>query len=78
MIIVSDSVKPPPHPFYGDSYRRGLDPFHSDAAPEELKENSVWRRGERMEGWFLLDAYDQEIGWIPDGSKFPTKDNQVD
>lgn len=69
--IISESVKPPAHPFYGDSWERGLDPWHVDAAPTEFRESSVWQRGERKGGWFLLDNYKQEIGFVYDGTSYP-------
>jgi hypothetical protein len=71
-ITTSDAVRPPAHPFYGDSYERGLDPWHVDAAPKEfgLDQDPAWNRGERKGGWFLLDAWGQEIGFIPDGTVF--------
>ena len=69
MKIVSKKQKPDPHPFYGDNYERGLDPFHKDAAPEEFKENKAFSAGKRKEGWFLLDAWKNQIGFIADGKK---------
>ncbi len=65
-MIVSAEVKPPPHPFYGDSYSRGMDPFHADAFEgfgEELIERiREVNPGPQRGGWFLLDGYGQEIG----------------
>ena len=31
MRVVGPDQKPRPHPFYGDSWERGLDPWHADA-----------------------------------------------
>jgi len=67
-IIVSESQKPPAHPFYGDSYERGLDPWHSDAFPEEFKH--AGSKGNRKSGWFLLDAWGNQIGFTADGTEF--------
>lgn len=57
--------RPPPHPFYGDSWERGLSPWHKDAFPDEFK-SAAPEQAERKEGWFLLDAYGNSIGFIPD------------
>lgn len=76
MIIVSSDVKPPPHPFYGDSYERGVDPFHPDAfsglglSDSIIKKLAVVWPGPRRNGWFILDMYGQEVGFIPDGTKY--------
>lgn len=70
-ITTGPNQKPPPHPFYGDNYHRGLDPFHPDSMPDEFKE--VFRdaaSAERKGGWFLCDAYGNEIGFAADGSVF--------
>lgn len=64
---VSATQRPLPHPIYGDSYERGLDPWHADAFPDEFKQVAT-SEGERKEGWFLTDAYGNEIGFIPDGT----------
>ncbi len=68
-MIVSETVKPLPHPFYGDNWERGKDPWHVDAAPDEVKSSAAWNRGERANGWFLLDAWGNAIGFIPDGAQ---------
>lgn len=60
--------KPKPHSFYGDSYERGVDPWHRDAAPDEFKDRFP-NQGVRKEGWFLMDAWGNEIGWVPDGTE---------
>lgn len=46
-------------------WERGLDPWHRDAFPDELKEQ-VPLCGERKEGWLALDAWGNVIGWQPD------------
>lgn len=63
---ISETVKPPPHPFYGDNYVRGLDPWHSDA----FKGTGVdaGTTGQRNGGWFLQDAWGNDIAWCPDGT----------
>lgn len=77
--------KPPPHPFYGDSYERGKDPWHVDAfkgvpgAAEAIAEGRVLNvgddsginSGKRSEGWFLLDGWGNAIGFVPDGTEMP-------
>ena len=65
----SKTQKPPPHIFYGDNYERGLDPWHEDAFPDELKYSAL-STGKRSEGWFLLDAWKNPIGFTPDGTEF--------
>lgn len=60
--------KPPPHPFYGDSWERGLDPWHVDAFPDEFKYVGV--KGERKSGWFLIDGANNAISFIADGTVF--------
>ena len=62
----SETVKPHPHPFYGDSYERGLDPWHSDAFPAGLE--FAGTDGPRNSGWFLIDGFGNAIGFIPDGT----------
>ena len=62
-----DLQRPPPHPFYGDHYERGLSPWHRDAFPSEYKDQAP-EQYKRSSGWFLLDAWDNAIGWYPDDS----------
>ena len=62
---ISKNKMPDPHPFYGDKYERGQDPFHEDAFPEELKDQAP-NRGKRKWGWFLLDHSNNQIGFYPD------------
>lgn len=68
--IVGPEQKPAPHPFYGDSWERGVDPWHADAfvGLEGDLGCNPGRTGERRGGWFLLDGYGNAIGWIPDGT----------
>lgn len=64
--VVDINHRPPPHCFYGDSYERGLDPFHADAfigTPAA----GCGSNGKRAAGWFLLDAWGNQIGFYPDG-----------
>jgi len=66
-MIISKDQKPPPHPFYGDSYERGLDPWHRDAFPLGIKDAGT--KGKRKSGWFLLDAWENAIGFVEDGTE---------
>lgn len=65
--LVSEAQRPKPHPFYGDSYERGLDPWHSEAFPDGFKKFAP-NQGERKGGWFLNDAFGNNIGFIEDGT----------
>lgn len=74
VMVVGPTQRPAPHPFYGDSFERGNDPFHAEAfegLEEELGGNpgSV---GERRGGWFLLDGHGNAIGFVPDGTPVAT------
>lgn len=51
-----------------DSFERGLDPWHSDAFPDEFKAAAP-RRGVRQSGWFLIDWAGNAIGFVPDGTE---------
>jgi hypothetical protein len=66
--LTSATVRPAPHPFYGDSYERGLDPWHFDAFPPGLKHAAPNQGPRRAEGWYLLDGVGNVIGWVPDGT----------
>lgn len=68
---VSDKLRPPPHAFYGDSYERGIDPWHADAfrGIPGIDADSVGTHGPRKGGWYLLDGFGNAIGWIPDGEE---------
>ncbi len=69
-ITVSETVKPP-----GDAsfWERGLDPFHVNCFEgfnEDIKSQlRAMAPGPQRGGWFLLDAYGQEIGFVPDGTE---------
>ncbi len=69
-ITVSDTVKPPPHSFYGDSWERGSDPFHENCfqgfSEDIVDQIRAINPGPQIGGWFLLDAYGQEIGFVKD------------
>ena len=73
-VVVSAEVKPPPHPFYGDSWDRGSDPFHANAfqgfSDDIVDQIKSMNPGPQRAGWFLLDAYGQEIGFVPDGTVY--------
>uniref|UniRef100_A0A6M3K5S7 Uncharacterized protein n=1 Tax=viral metagenome TaxID=1070528 RepID=A0A6M3K5S7_9ZZZZ len=47
-------------------WERGLDPWHRDAFPDELKPQ-LKNTGKRREGWFGLDWCGNAIVFIPDG-----------
>ena len=47
-------------------WERGLDPWHRDAFPDELKPQ-IRFTGKRREGWFGLDWCGNAIVFIPDG-----------
>jgi len=69
-IVTGPNQKPPEHPFYGPYNHRGKDPWHEDAFPEEFKA-SLPNKGRRNSGWFLEDAWGNEIMFVPDGTEFP-------
>lgn len=73
--VVSITQKPRPHPFYGDSYERGLDPWHKDAFPDDLKGAAPNQSVARGSGWFLLDGWGNAIGFVPDGT--PIDDSKM-
>lgn len=67
---VGPDQKPNPHPFYGDSYERGLDPWHADAFAglEGKLGTNPGTTGARRGGWFLIDGAGNAIGFVPDGT----------
>jgi len=67
-MITGPNQKPPDHPFYGPYSRRGKDPWHREAFPEGLKHGAPRQEGEPGEGWFLEDAWGNEIGFVLDGT----------
>lgn len=52
------------------SWERGLDPWHIDAFPEDLQPQMKDRvaTGKRKSGWYALDAWGNEIGFVADGT----------
>jgi len=70
-MTTSATQKPAPHPFYGDAYERGKDPWHKEAFPDGFKDAAP-NQGDRREGWFLLDGFGNAIGFVPDGTELPT------
>ncbi len=70
MKIVGPNQRPPPHPFYGEYDRRGLDPWHKEGFPTELQAAAPRQSAERKSGWFLEDAWGNEIGFVLDGTPF--------
>jgi hypothetical protein len=68
---VSANQKPAAHPFYGDSWERGLDPWHSDAFARIEGEigGNPGTIGERRAGWFLIDGAGNAISFVPDGTE---------
>lgn len=68
--VVGPEQKPTPHPFYGDSWERGKDPWHADAfaGMEEKLGGNPGSTGARKGGWFLLDGFGNAIGFVPDGT----------
>jgi len=67
-MTISSYQKPPPHLFYGDTWERGLDPWHRSAFPDEFKDSAP-NHGKRIEGWFLKDGWGNDIQFIPDGTE---------
>ncbi len=66
-MTISATQKPPPHPFYGDTWKRALDPWHRDAFPDDMKLSAPRQEGKRSEGWMLEDAFGNAIQFIGDG-----------
>lgn len=66
--IVSETVQPPIGGMGGSvwSWERGLDPWHEDAFPTELRH--VGTTGRRRAGWFALDHWGNPIGFVTDGT----------
>lgn len=69
MRVTSKDTMPTDEP---SRYERGLDPWHADAFPAEFKASAP-RHGERKEGWFVMDAWRNQIGFIPDGTVIEEK-----
>lgn len=72
-MITGPNQRPPANGIYGDSYERGKDPWHRDAAPEEFKDRFPHQEPVRKEGWFLVDAWGNAVAFIPDGTEFKEK-----
>lgn len=73
-ITVSAKQSPPPHPFYGENWHRGLDPWHVEAFPAGHKFASL-HTGKRKGGWFLEDAFGNEIDFVADGTVFDVEED---
>lgn len=68
MIITSITTKPPLDEY---KFERGKDPWHRDAFngfDEEVR--SLFKDGDRKEGWLVLDWCENVLGFIPDGTKY--------
>lgn len=66
---VGPGQRPKPHPFYGDSWERGKDPWHAEAfagLEGELGGNPG-SSGDRRGGWWLIDGAGNGIAFVPDG-----------
>lgn len=50
------------------SWERGLDPWHRDAFPEDLQPQIPPATGKRKGGWYALDYWKNEIGFVADGT----------
>lgn len=57
-----EELKPPPLPFYGDHWELGLDPWHIDAFPDELKGFAPNQNKKRNQVWLLIDWCGNVIG----------------
>lgn len=64
-MVINVDNKPNPHCFYGDGWYRGKNPWLPESFPEEFRGeiNPNQSRG----GWFLDDAWGNQIYFIPDG-----------
>ena len=69
-MITGPNQKPPIGGMGGSihSWERGLDPWHRNAFPDELK-GSAPNQGERKEGWCGLDWCGNWIHFVPDGTE---------
>lgn len=76
-VVVSETQKPPANAlyggFYGDNWERGKDPWHRDAFPDGLKHGAPNQLNPRKSGWYLLDAWGNQIGFVEDGTVFGTE-----
>ena len=70
--IKIDKHNHPPIGIWGGTvhaYERCLDPWHSEAFPGQFK-NSAPHCGVRKEGWAALNAFNDIVGFFPDGDIF--------
>jgi hypothetical protein len=75
---ISNKLRPPPMPFYGDSYERSPDPWHADAFKGIPGiEGRVGSGGERKGGWMGLDGHGNPLGFWRDGEEVELKPQQV-
>ena len=56
----------PPH---AASWERGKSPWHKDGFPAELAWAAPEQGEKPSEGWFLIDAWGNQIGFVPDGTE---------
>jgi hypothetical protein len=75
-MIISETQQPAVGGMGGSihSWERSIDPWHKDAFPLEFKH--VGTDGERKAGWDGLDAYDNVITFIADGTEIETKSHE--
>lgn len=74
MTIISETQQPQGSYQSVDHWERSLDPWHSDAFPEEFKYAGV--TGKRKSGWLGLDWVGNPIIFIPDGYNEPEKEKK--
>jgi hypothetical protein len=63
-----DKDHPPTGGTYG-KWERGLDPWHKDAFPKELVATAPNQTSTREEGWFEVDAWGNQVGFVTDGAE---------
>jgi hypothetical protein len=66
-MTVSETQPPPPSK-HGDTWERGLDPWHEDAFKGIANLPDIGTKGERRKGWHAVDWCGNCVGWIPDGT----------
>lgn len=71
-MIIGPDAKPPVGGMGGSIHdrERGLDPWHAQAFPAHLADLAP-HQGERRGGWFALDYWKNEIGFVEDGTEYP-------
>lgn len=73
---VDENTKPPVGGMGGSihDWERGKDPFHKDAFKgvpiDEKQIDAIANHGERQSGWYALDAWGNQISFVPDGTEF--------